>query len=179
MPGVQDALHRFGGMYGSAYRNGFQLAEAVEVMGNVAVARIEVPMVGVTKQGYKAGRETREGTMRVQKIDSSWELEIYEFLSQSLAQRRLNRGTSVRTFSLKLENDDPEAYDKEQWQIDGVQIWQMPLGFSITDDIVNREFPITWAAETPLHVFQVDRTTGAVTDRTPTATLGYSGTGTD
>lgn len=156
MAGVTDALRRFGGMYGEAYRDQELLSEAVEVTGAVEVNRIEVPLVGQTKQGYKPGRESREGTMRIQKIDSKWELELYRFLSTSLAQRRANRGQSLRTFDLSLRIDDPEAYDYEEWQLENCQIWRMPLGFSITDDIIDRELPLTWENERPLHAFTVD-----------------------
>jgi hypothetical protein len=53
--------------------------------GNVEINRIEVPLVGQTKTGYKPGRETREGTLTIQKIDARWELEIFKFLNASLA----------------------------------------------------------------------------------------------
>lgn len=159
MAGITEALRRFGGMYGSAWRDGVQLSEAVEVTGAVDVNRIEVPLVGQTKTGYKPGREAREGTLNIQKIDDKWEMELYQFLSQSLAARRANRGTpqaTLRTFDLKLEIDDPEAHGISSWQVENVQIWRMPLGFSITDDIINREFPITWENERPLNVFRVN-----------------------
>jgi hypothetical protein len=159
MAGVTDALRRMGGMYGSAWRDNSQLAEVVEVSGAVEINRIEVPLVGQTKQGYKPGRESREGTLRVHKIDDKWQLEIYGFLSQSLAARRLARGTAqatLRTFDLKLEVDDPEAYGLSAWQLENVQIWRMPLGFSITDDILDLEFPITWESETPVNAYTVD-----------------------
>lgn len=159
MAGITEALRRMGGMYGSAWRDNVQLAEAVEVSGAVEVNRIEVPLVGQTKQGYKPGRESREGTLRIQKIDDKWELELYRFLSQSLASRRAVRGTAaatLRTFDLKLEIDDPEAHQLSSWQLENVQIWRMPVGFSITDDIIDREFPITWESERPLAAYTVD-----------------------
>lgn len=155
MAGITEALRRFGGMYGSAWRDNVQLSEAVTVAGNVAINRIEVPLVGQTKTGYKPGRETREGTLTIQKIDARWELEIFRFLNASLAARRAARGTpqaTLRTFDIKLELDDPEA-GYEAWQLENVQIWQMPIGFSITDDIISREFPITWESERPLSAF--------------------------
>lgn len=169
MAGITDALRRMGGMYGQARRGGSLLAEVVEVTGAIEVNRIEVPLVGTTKQGYKPGRETREGTLNIQKIDAKWELEIYQFLSQSLASRRAARGTpaaTLRTFDLILEIDDPEAYGAEKWQLENVQIWRLPLGFSITDDILNREFPITWESETPVSAFTVNDQ-GVVTQRAP------------
>lgn len=159
MAGVTDALRRMGGMYGSAWRDNIQLADVVEVSGAVEINRIEVPLVGQTKQGYKPGRESREGTLRVHKIDDKWQLEIFGFLSQSLAARRAARGTpaaTLRTFDLKLEVDDPEAYGLSAWQLENVQIWRMPVGFAITDDIMDLEFPITWESETPLNAFTVD-----------------------
>ena len=163
MAGITEALRRFGGMYGSAWRDQVQLAEAVEVTGAVEVNRIEVPLVGQTKTGYKPGRETREGTLNVQKIDAKWELEMFRFLNASLAARRAARPNGVlpltslanatlRTFDLKIEVDDPEA-GYEAWQLENCQIWRMPLGFSITDDIINREFPFTWESERPLSAF--------------------------
>jgi hypothetical protein len=159
-------------MYGAAYRDGFLQQEMIEVSGNTAVARIEVPLVGQTKMGYKPGRETREGTMRIQQIDSTWALEIYQFTSSSLAQRIAARGTpdaTLRAFDLVLTVNDPEAYDQESWQIENCIVWQMPIGFAITDDIIQREIPITWESETPLHVFEVNRATGAVVDVTDLA----------
>jgi hypothetical protein len=156
--GATPGLYRMGGMHGSAWRDGAQLAEVVEVTANIEVNRIEVPLVGQTRQGYKPGRESREGSMRVQKYDTYWELEMNKFLSQSLAERRRNRGTpgaGLRPFQIQLEIDDPDAFEKEKWQLDGVIIWRMSLGFSITDDIIDREYPITWEQETPLSTFIV------------------------
>jgi hypothetical protein len=60
----------------------------------------------------------------------------------------------MRPFSLILEYDDPYALGVERWQLDGVLIWQLPLGFSIGDDAVERDFPITWETERPLEAFQ-------------------------
>lgn len=154
-----EALRRVGGMYGSAWRDGVMLAEAVEVTGTVEIGRIEVPLVGQTKQGYKPGRESREGTIRVQKVDSSWEREVWQFLTQSLDERRSNRGSanaSIREFSLKIALDDPDAYGYEAWQLNGCKIWRLPLGFSITDEIIDREFPLTWESETPLSTYVVN-----------------------
>jgi hypothetical protein len=164
---VNEGLYRFGGMYGAAYRDQQLLAEAVEVTGAVEINRIEVPLVGQTKQGYKPGRESREGSIRIQKMDTKWELEIFQFLSQGLAQRRANRDAgvpSLRPFSLVLEYDDPDALGVERWQLDGCLIWRMPLGFSIGDDIVDREFPLTWEDERPLKAF---RRTGTYTNGIP------------
>lgn len=158
MPSPSDALRNFAGMYGSAWRDNVQLMNVTEVSGNVAINQIEVPLVGQTKTGYKAGRETRTGTMTIRMIDMRWEMEIYQFLSQSLAARRSARGgvgpnlNNPRLFDLKLEIDDPEA-GYSAWQLENCQIWQLPVGFSIGDDLISREFPFTWESETPLSGF--------------------------
>lgn len=151
---MNEGLWRYGGMYGAAWRDQTLLAEVVEVTGAVEIGRIEVPLAGQTRQGYKPGREAREGSLRIHKIDTRWELEIHEFLSQNLTDRRANRGqTPLRPFSLTIEVDDPDALEKEAWRLDGCVIWRLPLGFSITDDILDREFPLTWEEETPVNAF--------------------------
>lgn len=154
---TNDGLFRFSGMYGEAYRDGQLLMEVTEVSGAVEINRIEVPLVGRTSTGYKPGRETREGTLRVQKIDSSWEMEVYSFLAQGLAERRANRDAglpNLRPFTLLLEYDDPDALGREKWQLNGCLLWRMPIGFSIGDDLVDREFPMTWESEQPLIAFR-------------------------
>lgn len=172
---VNEGLWRLGGMYGSAYRGLDQLAEVVEVTGAVEINRLEVPLVGKTKQGYKPGRESREGTLRIQKIDTKWELEIFRFLSAGLDERRAARDARtpiIRPFNLVLEYDDPDALGVEKWQLEGCLIWRMPLGFSITDDIVDREFPLTWENERPLKAFVADtKRVGA--DGLPEVTYPY------
>jgi len=167
MANVNQGLYRMGGMYGAAYGpDGTLLSEVVEVTAAVEVNRIEIPLVGSTKQGYKPGRESREGSLRLQKIDTRWELQVFDFLSQSLAARRVARGTpaaGLRPFTLKLEWDDPDALGKETWQLEGCLIWRLPLGFNITDDIRDLEFPFTWETETPLNSFVRNGLVDAVT----------------
>lgn len=153
---VNEGLYRFSGMYGEAWRDGQLLMDVTEVSGTIAINRVEVPLVGRTRTGYKPGRETREGTLRVQKIDTKWEMEVFKFLSQDLETRRRNRDQGIanlRPFTLLLEYDDPDALGREKWRLDGVLLWQMQIGFSIGDDLVDREFPITWESEAPVIAF--------------------------
>jgi hypothetical protein len=154
---AQDALNVFSGMYGSVWRDNIRLGEVIEFSGTVGIGRIDVPLVGQTRVGHKPGRETREGTMRVQKRDAKWEMEIYNFFSQSLDDRRASRDAgapSLRPFSLICEYDDPDALGRERWQFDGCLIWNLPLGMSIADDQVERDYTITWESERPLEVFE-------------------------
>lgn len=162
--------YRISGVWGAAYdAQGNLISEAVQVSTNVEIGRIGVPLVGSMREGHKQGRETREGTMNVQKIDAKWELLVYATLSQTVQQRRAARdGNAPRfdpTFSLVLKLDDPEALGVERWQLDGCRIWRLPLGFNIADELIEREYPITWESETPLTAFKQNPGAGA-----PTAT---------
>lgn len=152
-----EGLFRITGMWGEARdASGRLLAEVTEVTATAEINRIEVPLVGTMRQGYKPGRITREGTFRVQKIDSKWELAVYEFISTTLSERRAARGTSesyLKPFSLIIGYDDPEALGVEKWRLDGCLLWRLPLGFNIGDDIRDLEFPFSYEQETPLSAF--------------------------
>jgi hypothetical protein len=159
VPSVAEALQRMGGMFGAAYRDGKMLTNVVEVSGSIEINRVEMPITGRTQLGYKPGRESREGTLRLQKVDSYWEMEVYRFLSASLEDRRAARNAGqnlIRPFQLLLEYDDPDALGIEKWQIDGCLLWRMQLGFAITDDVVEREIPLTWERESPIYAFERD-----------------------
>src|SRR4051812_33862943 len=107
---LNEGLYRFGGQFGYVMIGGEIRAEITEISATGEVNRIGVPRGGPTRRGFKPGREMREGTFRVQKIDGFWEKEIYQYLSQDLATRRANRGTAagaMRPFSLQIWLDDP------------------------------------------------------------------------
>jgi hypothetical protein len=145
------------GMFGSAYRNGVLLSDAVAVSAPIAIGRITVPAVGSADESYKQGRTTREGTMEIQKIDTQWELEIFALLSATDDQRRAARdaGTPINpAFQLVVKLDDPEALGAERWQLDGVRMWNFEIGFSGGDDITSRQYQITWDSERPLTAFK-------------------------
>lgn len=166
-PNVAEALLRMGGMYGSAWRDGVMLAEVVNVTANVDIARIEVPIVGSTRNGHKAGRETREGTIDIQKIDAKWENEIWTFMSASLEERRRLRddpssSAAARTFDLHLKQDDPDALGLEEWVLYQCQLWSLPLGIAIADDTIDRQYTLTWESEELLHGFVAQRSGNTV-----------------
>lgn len=172
---VAEALLRYGGMYGSAWRDNTMLAEVVTVTANVDIARVEVPIVGSTRNGHKTGRETREGTMNIQKLDAKWEFEIWSFMSQGLEQRRKDRDDpnttpQSRTFDLHLQQDDPDALGMEEWVLRDCQLWSLPLGISISDDITEREFTLTWETEEPIYAFKAIRTDDGIRPSWLTAT---------
>jgi hypothetical protein len=145
------------GIYGSAWRDGQLLSEVVTVTATIEIAQIDVPLAGQTKMGHKTGRETRTGTLRYQKIDTRWEMEVYDFLAQTLTARRKARdqgkGQGLKQFRLLLDMDDPDALGIEKWQLDGCQIYRLSLGFDSGTDITEQEIPITWESEKPIYAF--------------------------
>lgn len=155
---VKDALYRFSGMYGSAWRGAQRLGEVWEVSGAIDVQKIEVPLVGTTRHGYKPGRETREGTLRLQLIDNAWEMELWAYL------KARNEGSPIplHQFDLKIQIADPDGASTGgmSWTLRGCQIWRIPLGFSITDDVIDRELPFNWESEEPTTAFSVRTPTG-------------------
>lgn len=160
-----EGAWRFSGMYGMAYRSGRLLMEVTEVAGQVSINRIDVPLAGTDRTGHKRGRTTREGTLTVQKIDGSWEYEIWQSVRTGVEERRAARdaGQPISiAFDLEIWYDDPDALGKEGWRLNACQIWDLPVGFNIGDDLVNRQFTITWETEEPLVIFDAvtDASTG-------------------
>ena len=146
-------------MYGYVVLDGHIRAEIANVTATITIAKIEIPLVGTTKMGIKPGRETREGTFDIQKIDSHWERLLYNYLSQNLAQRRANRGTAAgaqRPFSMQVWLDDPDALGAEVWQFSGCLVWNLPLGFNITDDVIDKTLNFGWETERPLETFEIN-----------------------
>ena len=153
-----EGLYRISGMYGYVIMDGFVRAEITNVTGTITIAKIEIPIVGTTRMGVKPGRETREGTFSVQKIDSHWEKYIHGYMSQSLAARRALRGTvagTMRSFSMQVWLDDPDALGAEVWQLNSCMIWDLPLGFNITDDVIDKSYSFGWETEKPLQSYEI------------------------
>ena len=156
--GSSEGLYRVSGMYGYVIMDGHVRAEITNVTATITVAKIEMPLVGATRMGIKPGRETRDGTFNVQKVDSHWEKYVYSYLSQNLADRRKARGTiagSMRSFALQVWLDDPDALGYEVWQFNGCLIWDLPLGFDITADVIDKSFSFGWETEKPLESYEI------------------------
>lgn len=157
-----NALRRMGGMWGSAWRDGDMLTDVVQVTATVQRNRIEVPLVGQQKVGYKPGRTSSEGSIAFQKVDTGWELDVYNAITIDIDELRARRdagdfGTLDGTFDLLLKQDDPHAYGKEVWQLKGCQIWQLDIGINNTEDFISREVPLTIEDAKPIKTFRVVR----------------------
>ena len=155
-----SALRRYGGMWFSAWRDGRLLTDVVQVTATTARGRIEIPLVGQQRVGYKFGRLSSEGSIAFQKVDTTFELEVFSGISMDVDALRANRdqghfGTLDGTFDLLLKHDDPYVFGKEVWQLTGCMIWQMDLGGSTTDDFIQRELPLTYDEAKPVRTFKV------------------------
>lgn len=162
-----NALRRMGGMWGSVWNDrGDMLTDVVRVTATVARNRIEVPLVGQQRVGYKPGRISSEGSLAFQKIDTGFELQVYNAITLDVDALRAARdagqfGELDGAFNLLLKQDDPHAYGKEVWQLVGCQIWQMELTIDTAEDFIQRELPLTFENAKPVKTFTVDR--GVVT----------------
>ena len=155
-----NALRRYGGMWGSAWRDGKLLTDVVQVTGTVQRGRIEIPLVGQESVGYKPGRRSQEGSIAFQKVDTGWELDVFNALTLDIDALRAARdagsfGELDGKFNLLLKQDDPHAFGKEVWQLTGCQIWQLDIGINVTDEFIQREIPLTFDKAEPLKTFRV------------------------
>lgn len=158
--GQSEGLYRISGMFGYVIMDGHVRAEITNVTATITVAKIEMPLVGATRMGIKPGRETRDGTFSVQKVDTHWEKYVYSYLSQNLAQRRAARGTqqgAMRSFTMQVWLDDPDALGFEVWQLNGCIVWDLALGFDITTDVIDKTFSFGWETEKPLESFEINQ----------------------
>jgi hypothetical protein len=154
-----NALRRYGGMWGSAWRDGRMLTDVVQVTGTTQRGRIEIPLVGRQTTGHKPGRMSSEGSIAFQKVDTGWELEVYNAMTLDVEALRAARDagdfSQLGTFDLLLKHDDPHAYGKEVWRLKGCQIWQLDVGINVTDDFIQREIPLTYDEAVPVKTFKV------------------------
>lgn len=155
-----NALRRFGGMWGSAWRDGRLLTDVVQVTGTTQRGRIEIPLVGQQSTGFKPGRLSSEGSIAFQKVDTGWEMDIFNAMTLDVDALRAARdagnfGELDGTFDLLLKHDDPHAFGKEVWKLEGCMIWQLDVGINVTDDFIQREIPLTYNKAEPLRAFRV------------------------
>lgn len=155
-----NALRRFGGMWGSAWENGQMLTDVVRLTATVQRGRIEIPLVGQETVGYKPGRRTQEGSLAFQKVDTGWELRVYNAITMDIDALRAARDagdfSQLGTFDLLLKHDDPHSFGKEVWSVTGCMLWQFDLGIDTTEDFVQREIPLTFEKAEPVKTFKVE-----------------------
>lgn len=157
-----SAARRMGGAYGTAWIDGIQQTDVIQVQAGITIGRSDVPLVGQRRVGFKATSISPDGTLSTQKIDDRWELFVYNQTAISDEDRIAARDAgnfdiADPTFSLKLVLNDPQAYGRSAWQLDGCRLWAYNLGSGITDETVGREYPLTWDNERPIDAFEIQR----------------------
>jgi hypothetical protein len=170
--------------YGQLWINGFYQQDLVSFSGTVAMGRSEIPVAGQDTIVYRTGRKSRDGTLSYRKADSRWEDLILTFMGLTPDDRRALRAMGIDalpTVQILVVLDDPDAWGAEVLQLNGVQFWSMPVGYT-GSDIIQRDLPCTWTSEQLL--LAIDRpgndqgTANAVRPAIPTTAPGYdSGTG--
>lgn len=147
-------------MWGAAYRDGRLLTDVVQVTATTQRGRAEIPLVGQQRLGYKPTRNSSEGSIQFQKVDSGWELDVYNAMTLDVQALRAARdsgqyGTLDGTFDLLLKHDDPHAFGRETWMLKGCMIWQLDVGINNTDDFLSKELPLTFDEALPQETFRV------------------------
>lgn len=153
---------RRSGQSGSLWVDGRLQAEVTSVEWTTTVQQIPVRIVGAYREETKPGQETRAGTFRIQDVHDHWGLRVWRFLE---ARRRGDRSAAFfPEFSIITKLADIGAPDISQWQLDGVQLFQLDGGFNITNDLEERDVPFTYRDERPLHAFEYTDTGLVVTE---------------
>lgn len=140
------------GSTGEVRINGKWQADVTDVTGTVRQERRTVNMSGRRRASYKGGQVSGEGTLRFQKVDDRWEKDFFQHTSLSLKEQRELKKQGLlksRAFPLLIVVDDPEAYGASYLKLGGVIVWEMPVGYSLTE-LIERELPITWETEEPV-----------------------------
>lgn len=137
---------------------GVKLMEVESIEATTEKTFVDVNLPGTGETGRKPGPTTRNGTMTVQHIFPEWQSYVKrtQFGGQSLEQRRAARDRGQR-FSPKLVlqvwNDDDGALGAEGWQLEGVEIARLTMGFT-QDDALTRELPFAFDDETEIRGWQ-------------------------
>lgn len=163
MQQVDPGTYRISGRYGEAFillptGPPIKLFEATQVSFTVNIGQEDVPIAGLNKAGTKDGPEERtDGNLTVQKIDSLLENHVSQFLSRNIRDRRRARDTGnrlIRTFTMQVWLDDPDALGAEGWQLEGVRLSRLSGGFNIGDIVTNREHTFRWWDERKIRAFE-------------------------
>lgn len=144
---VIPAEKRIDGMYGEVWVDQQWWADCIEITGTITSERRQVNPAGSTNTYHKRGRTSREGSFRLDKVDSRLEKQFITSANKDLATRRATRGTPwFPKFNMLIVLDDPDAWGREEIICAGCELWTMPLGFSIAE-LRTTELQFTWDYE--------------------------------
>lgn len=132
------------GRSGFVYVGGDWVATATEITATLSVDNMEIRRAGDYWLRHKPGQISGEGSLTVEKVNSSWEANFINYIN----------GTSNRppTFDIEMVLNDPGMPTEERITLKEATFWSIPLGFSI-DDILTRELDFTFygvSLDTPI-----------------------------
>lgn len=136
---------------------GIKLMEVESIEATKERTFVDINLPGTGEVGSKRSSITKNGTMTVQKIFSDWEgyVNAVQFAG-TLQERRRARDIGQRVNSkltLQVWLDDDASLGAEGWQVDGVDIGRLMVGFS-QDDSITRELPFRFDDLTMIRGFQ-------------------------
>lgn len=99
-----------------------------------SVERKEVMRSGTRRTGYKRGAISGEGTLRGFKVTSRWASEFSSEYDED--------GTTDR-YVVESQLQDPESLGAEIVRFTGVQVWELPVGWSV-GDLIEEDIPFTF-----------------------------------
>ena len=137
------------GNYGEIYHSGHYQQDIRDFSGRIAIERRELPRAGTNTIVYRKGRITREGSIRIAKVDSRFEALFLIYANKTTTERRADRGQGIDSFpdtQLLIRLDDPDSWGAEEIMLFGVKFWEIPIGFT-QNDMVERDIPCTWHSE--------------------------------
>jgi hypothetical protein len=147
LPAIEERI--IDGNYGEIFHNGKYQGDFRDFTGRIAIERREIPRAGTTGVVYRRGRISRDGTLRIAKVDSRFEALLIDYANTSEEEKRIRRGQGIPTFpdtQLTIKLDDPDSWGSEIITIFGVKFWEIGIGFT-QNDMVERDIPVTWQRE--------------------------------
>lgn len=137
------------GNYGEIYHNGKYQGDLRDFSGRLAIERREIPRAGTTGIVHRRGRVTRDGGLRIGKVDSRWEDMFFKTAGMTEAEKRRRRGQGIPVVDdaqLLIKVDDPDSWGSEEIMLFGVKFWEIPIGFT-QNDMKELDIPCTWTSE--------------------------------
>lgn len=118
------------GRAGKLFLDGDWVATCTEFSATITVDNMEIRRAGDYWLRHKPGQITGEGSMSVEKVNSSFEKAFIDYINSN--------ESDIRSYVLQATLDDPGMPNPERVTLQEVTFWSVPVGFSI-DDIVTRD----------------------------------------
>lgn len=147
LPAIEE--RQIDGNYGEIFHNGHFQADLRDFSGRLAIERREIPRAATNTMVYRRGRITRDGSVRIGKVDSRWENVFVQYANMSAEEKRQRRAAGIPIIvdsQLLIKLDDPESWGAEEMVLFGVKFWEVGIGFTM-DTLTERDIPVTWQAE--------------------------------